>query len=152
MRLVPAKVGDAAAMALVHARAFDPPWSEADFADLLAAPGGFGLLAVDAAEAPKGLVLARAIAGEAEILTLAVDPDRRREGLAWALLTGALAVAAASGAGEMFLEVAADNPAAIGLYAKAGFEPRGRRRGYYSRGDKTSVDALVLRLQLTPPP
>jgi ribosomal-protein-alanine N-acetyltransferase len=42
----------------------------------------------------------------------------------------------------MFLEVAADNAAALEFYAQAGFVEVGRRPRYYANG----ADALVLRL------
>jgi ribosomal protein S18 acetylase RimI-like enzyme len=43
----------------------------------------------------------------------------------------------------MFLEVGADNPHALALYAGLGFAKVGTRKGYYASGD-----ALVLRLPL----
>ena len=63
------------------------------------------------------------------------------------LLAAALARAEALGCETMFLEVAADNAAALGLYRTAGFVQAGLRRGYYHRpgGD---MDALVLRRDL----
>jgi ribosomal-protein-alanine N-acetyltransferase len=45
----------------------------------------------------------------------------------------------------MFLEVAADNTAARALYAAAGYQQVGQRRGYYAGG----IDALVLARPLT---
>jgi ribosomal-protein-alanine N-acetyltransferase len=90
----------------------------------------------------------RAIAGEAEVLTLAVEPAHRRRGAARALLRGALAQATAAGAEQAFLEVAADNAAALALYREEGFEEAGRRAGYYQRPGARAVDALVLRRSL----
>ena len=150
MILAPASVQDAAALAEVHARSFAAPWSAEDIAALLAAPGGYALLLGDADDAApvRGFLLARAIAGEAEILTLAVDPSHRRQGLARALLEAAIAMAVSAGAEAMFLEVAADNAAAVGLYQSAGFERVGSRRGYYARPGEAPVDALVLRRAL----
>jgi ribosomal-protein-alanine N-acetyltransferase len=111
---------------------------------MLRMPGGFGLWRPGA-----GFVLVRAIAGEAEILTLAVLPEARRQGLGQGLMAAALARAAARGAAAMLLEVATDNAPAQALYASLGFAKVGRRRRYYADGR----DALVLRreLALTPP-
>ncbi len=148
MRLDPASPIDAAAMAALHAAAFDAPWGEADIAQLLMSPGGFGIVARGAGQAPAGFILARAIAGEAEILTLAVDPAARRGGIGLALLTAAIGLARENAAASMFLEVADDNPAALALYARAGFIEAGRRRGYYRRAGGAAVDARVLRLDL----
>jgi len=148
MRLGPASLVDAADMAALHAGAFDAPWREPDIAQILASPGGFGVVARDGGRPPAGFILARAIAGEAEILTLAVDPASRRGGIGLALLTAAIGIAQENGAAAMFLEVADDNAAALALYARAGFAEAGRRRGYYRRAGGTAVDARVLRLDL----
>jgi ribosomal-protein-alanine N-acetyltransferase len=146
MKLRAADASDALALAKAHASAFAAPWPPEAFAGLLGAPGVFALAAV--ADAPVGLILMRAIAGEAEVLTLAVEPSHRRRGVARALLEAGLAQAAAAGAEACFLEVAADNPAAVALYRAAGFETAGHRRGYYRRPDGEEVDALVLRRTL----
>lgn len=146
MILDPVQSADAPALAGVHALAFDHGWGADEIAELIASPGGFGLQ-VRRDGATLGFILARAIAGEAEILTLAVDPAARRQGLARALTTAAMAAAEAAGAEAMFLEVAADNPAAIGLYQATGFAQVGLRPRYYPRGNLT-VDALVMRRDL----
>ncbi len=102
-------------------------------------PGVFALI-----DSRGGMVMARVAADEAEILTLAVLPEQRRQGLGRALLTEAAAVAAGHGAVAMFLEVALRNVAARGLYEAMGFALVGQRRRYYADGD----DALVLRKEL----
>jgi [ribosomal protein S18]-alanine N-acetyltransferase len=106
---------------------------------MLEMAGSFGLVMPG-----HGFVLARAAAGEAEILTLAVVPAARRQGVGSALLAGAMAAACARGAAEMFLEVAASNAAAHALYAGLGFTEVGRRPRYYADG----ADAFVLRRTL----
>jgi [ribosomal protein S18]-alanine N-acetyltransferase len=131
-------------LAAVHALAFDPPWTAADIGALMSSPGAFAL----AARAPIGLagfILGRVAADEAEVLTLAVHPDCRRRGVATKLLGGAVGVARARGARSLFLEVSADNSAAIALYSGAGFDRVGERKGYYVRAEG-SAPALVMRL------
>jgi len=152
MRLQPVGADEAAALVQLHASSFDSPWSAADIAELLTGPGGFGLAAVDDDAEFQAFILARAIAGEAEILTLAVAPARRRAGLARALVEAAAGVAASLGAESLFLEVAADNDAAIGLYRAAGFAEVGRRRGYYPRKAAAAIDALIMRRGLNSAP
>jgi ribosomal-protein-alanine N-acetyltransferase len=151
VRLRPAALEDAPALEALHARAFDRPWSAADIGRLMHMLGGFGVLAEDG-DGPAGFVLARAIGGEGEILTLAVSPRARRRGIGAALVEAAAAAAAGRGAGALFLEVAADNAAAIALYRKAGFRDAGLRRGYYAREGAPPADALVLRRPLNTPP
>ncbi|WP_394197106.1 GNAT family N-acetyltransferase [Litoreibacter albidus] len=127
------------AQAALHAKCFTTPrpWSAAEFASL--APSSFTL------SHPHGFLLGRVVADEAELLTLAVDPAARRQGIARHLVETFKSTAAAQGASTAFLEVAADNTAAIALYRATGFEPAGRRRGYYRRADAPALDALVLR-------
>ena len=133
-------------LAAVHWQAFTPGWSAAELTELLDSPGVFALLAQ--AEEPCGMILCRAVAGEAEILTLAVAPPARRQGLARALVAAAAGLARQAKAAEMFLEVATDNIAALRLYEQAGFQRAGLRRGYYDRGDGVRTDAVVMRLDL----
>lgn len=135
----------AEALARLHARAFAPTgrgWSAAEFSYLIDAPH------CHLAHETHGFALARVIAGEAELLTLATDPDHRREGIAARLLTQVERRVAEAGAERQFLEVAQDNPAARALYARAGYAETGRRAGYYARPGGTPVDALVLAKDL----
>lgn len=140
-----ATVADAAALADIHGQAFDPPWRTPDLLALLQQPEVFGLVG------PQSFILMRVVAGEAEVLTLAVAPPARRQGLARMLLATALDRAGRDGAQAVFLEVADDNPVALALYWSAGFEQVGRRRGYYGRAEAAGVDALVLRRDLNSP-
>jgi len=146
VKLRPANAADAAAMARVHAAAFPAPWSAADIQSFAEEPGGFALVA----ESPTGMagfILCRVMAGEAEVLTLAVRPKSRRRGVAMSLVEAALAFAART-AKAMLLEVAEDNPGALALYARIGFRAVGRRAGYYARSGAASVDAIVMRRAL----
>jgi len=139
MSLRPAGAEDVPALAALHALAFDHPWGASELAGLMASPGAFALLVEG-----EGFILCRAIAGEAEILTLAVDPAVRRRGTGRALVEAAAGLALLAPAETLFLEVAADNFAALALYRAAGFEQVGLRRGYYASG----ADALVMRRAL----
>ena len=127
-------------MARLHGLSFvvPRPWSEAEIAGLLASPLCFVLTG------DQGFLMGRAVAGEAEVLTLAVAPAARRQGGGAALVAGFLAEAKARGAAVAFLEVAADNLGARGLYAAAGFGETGLRRGYYHGTDGRAVDAIVM--------
>lgn len=132
----------AARLADVHATAFAAPWDAGAFEALLAQAGVFAL------EQPDGFILLRAVADEAEILTLAVRPARRGQGLGTRLVSEGMTAAAARGATRLFLEVADDNTAALALYARAGFAEAGRRRDYYARPDGGRRDALILTRKL----
>ena len=127
-------------MATLHAACFaiPRPWSAGEIADLLASPQVF------ACAESAGFAMGRAAADEAELLTLAVDPARRRQGIGARLVESFAAAARARGAQRAYLEVAADNTAAIALYLQAGFAVCGRRRGYYHPAGAKPVDALVM--------
>ncbi|WP_281824740.1 GNAT family N-acetyltransferase [Jannaschia rubra] len=126
-------------MAALHGLCFSGTarWPAEAFARTLE---GRGIFVVEAA---GGFALGRAVADEAELLTFAVHPDRRRLGIGRDLLERFEAAARDRGAVSAYLEVAADNDAARALYAGAGWDVAGRRAGYYGAGD-----ALILRKAL----
>ncbi len=132
-------------LAALHARCFrtPPPWSAADFATFVADPLAFLLVEGDA-----GFLLGRAVAGEAELLMLAVAPESRRLGLGRRLVARFVYQAQLRQAQRAFLEVSAENPAAIALYDSAGFRAEGRRRGYYATPQGARIDALVMARDL----
>lgn len=136
------------ALAALAARAYthQKPWSAQAFADTLARP--HALLAVT----EHAFVLGLVVADEAEILALAADPDRQREGHATAALAQFHADAAKRGAARVFLEVASRNAPAIALYTAQGYSPVGKRRAYYPQPDGTADDALVLARDLAADP
>jgi len=149
MRLRPALDADRQSLAATHQLCFPgAAWPAEELGDLLASPGGYGVVAQAGPDAIDGFIICRTLAGEAEVLTLAVAPDQRRAGLARALIEAAASLARCGGAGALFLEVAADNDPAIALYQASGFERVGLRRGYYRRGRTAPIDALVYRRPL----
>jgi len=115
-------------------------------------PGALAFLAsgpIGRDEEPLGFVLLRTIAGEAEIISIGVRPEARRRGIGRRLLEAALAAAAAGGAERLFLEVAADNYQALGLYLSHDFTEVGRRPNYYQRNGG-GIMALVLSKPILP--
>jgi ribosomal-protein-alanine N-acetyltransferase len=81
------------------------------------------------------------IVDELHINTIAVDPARRRAGLATSLMRQVMDEGARSGATKATLEVRASNEAGRRLYAKLGFVESGLRAGYYRQPDE---DAVIL--------
>lgn len=128
-------------MADIHAACFTQPrpWSAAEFADLCASP----LCQVSTLEG--GFAITRRAGPEAELLTIAVHPDARRQGKARALLTESLTELQSSGCEEIFLEVVADNHPAIALYKAAGFTELSYRKDYYNGVNGSKSAALVMR-------
>ncbi len=134
----------AAELAALHALCFTVPrpWSADEIAAFERDPLCFVLTE------SESFLIGRAVAGEAELLTLAVAPQARRRGLGGRLVTRFLYQARLRGAQSAFLEVAADNGPALALYQRAGFTQTGRRPRYY-HGAGGPVDALILARTLT---
>ncbi|MBF4461636.1 MULTISPECIES: ribosomal protein S18-alanine N-acetyltransferase [unclassified Rathayibacter] len=86
---------------------------------------------------------------EGDVQTIAVAASARRTGLGRRLLRALLGAARERGAGEVFLEVRADNPVAQTLYRSEGFAEIGVRPAYYQ---PDGVDALIMRLALRADP
>ncbi len=132
---------------MCHARAFagqGRAWSEVEFTSLLQSPHVFCV------GNEHTFALGRAVAGEAELLTLATDPAQQRQGLGRIALLAFEDAARKRGADTCFLEVAADNVAATSLYRHAGFEEIARRAAYYDKPSGSRADALVLQKSLLP--
>lgn len=134
-------------MARIHKAAFRDgrPWKQDEFAELLAGAGVFVAATQDC------FALVRVIADEAELLTIATDPAHQRRGLARACMHDWMARATELGAHIAFLEMAADNMAAGGLYRACGFEQTGLRRNYYRREGGEPVDAILMSRPLPAP-
>ncbi|KAB0540783.1 ribosomal protein S18-alanine N-acetyltransferase [Pseudochrobactrum algeriensis] len=137
-----------AELADLHAPAFHHAWSEEDFAGMLSQGNIFGFIArpVGKPKQAAGFVLARLVAGEAEILTIAVSSAFQRRGIGRDLMEAVLRHLHHERAESLFLEVDESNVAAQALYRRLGFIQVGQRPAYYETGHGRS-NALVLRRQ-----
>ena len=140
------------AAARLHALSFARGWSEEEMAALILDPQVEAQALVRSTllrgQTVDGFVLSRLAVDEAEILTIAIDPDQRGQGLGRKLLSNHLARLGARGITVLFLEVEQDNTLASALYARAGFVEVGRRPAYYTKPDGTRSEALVLKRDL----
>lgn len=123
---------DAQAMADIHAQSFERSWPTLDMAVHTQRDLCFGI--ERNAELAAFIILSCA-AEQSEILTIATAKASRRQGLAQQLLQDAMGQLQSQNVTEVFLEVAEDNPAAMALYKNTGFQPIGRRPGYYRRAE-----------------
>ncbi|MFK7875964.1 MAG: GNAT family N-acetyltransferase [Paracoccaceae bacterium] len=122
------------ALANIHKAAFPKSaWTAESFAQLLKNP------TTQVLTRPNAFLIACVIPPEAEILTLAVAPEVRRTGLAAHMIEELK-----SQHTHIFLEVRADNRAAIQLYERSGFTLTGRRAGYYRATGQPPIDALLM--------
>jgi len=134
---------DAAAIAALHGVSFQRGWGEDEIRRLLIDRNVVAHRAM-LGSTMIGFILSRMAAGEAEILSVAIAPNRRGGGYAGPLLDLHLRQLAGFAVRAVFLEVDEDNVAARALYRRAGFREVGRRDGYYQSGGA----ALVLRRDL----
>lgn len=145
--IAPANAGDARALARIHASAFPrAAWTKSALEELFQMPGAMGLMATGP-EGPRGFVLARLAADEAEIITLAVHLKTRRKGIAALLMQNIMQRLRDSGATQIFLEVAANNEPALRLYDSLNFGRAGVRKGYYEEQSER-IDAVLMMRRL----
>jgi ribosomal-protein-alanine N-acetyltransferase len=123
----------------IERRSFPTPWSLAMFVLELSKASGICLAALDGDELVGYSVCSR-YDTVWHLMNVAVNPDRRREGVAGALLTRLFDEADKPGE-QYTLEVRPSNAGAIALYERFGFKRAGLRKGYYHDNKE---DALIM--------
>ncbi len=122
-------------------------WSKAELQYFLRYPGNIAVVAEE-----DGRIAGFAIAGSqlrkgarvGRLITIDVDSSMRRRGIGHQLLQAIEEQLRNQKAVAMILEVAIDNLAAQGFYARHGFVKTGRIPGYYL----DRIDALVMEKPL----
>lgn len=157
-RILPVRleVGDSSdlegVMAVMSA-AFDPGygegWSRSQCAGILPLSGVILTIARDDLGQVRGFALQRTIAGESELLLLAVHRSARHGGIGGRLLDQFVDTSRAGGATRLHLEVRDGNPATA-MYRAYGFAAAGRRSKYYRGSDGRLFDAVTMALDLKP--
>lgn len=123
----------------IERRAFPTPWSLAMFVLELSKPGGVCLAATDADGSLVGHLICSRYDTVWHLMNVAVEPGRRREGIATRLLAELLERVGEEA--SLTLEVRASNAAAIALYERLGFRSAGRRPRYYQ---DNAEDAVIM--------
>ncbi|HPF35807.1 MAG TPA: ribosomal protein S18-alanine N-acetyltransferase [Candidatus Krumholzibacteria bacterium] len=125
---------------------FDDPWPPLLLHEELVRDARRRPLVVEDDGALAGFLMAWVVVDEYHVVNLAVDPGRRRRGLAARLLAAGLDEAVGDGCVSATLEVRASNAGAIAFYGAHGFVQVGRRPRYYADNGE---DALILTVELT---
>jgi ribosomal-protein-alanine N-acetyltransferase len=132
-------------MAIEDAVFADDAWSRQNMVAELRQPNGHYLVAhppgEDRIDAYAGLYAPKG-SPTADIQTIAVAPQARRQGLGRVMMLQLINAARRRGAQEVFLEVRADNAEAQSLYRSLGFDALSVRKRYYKGG----IDAIIMRL------
>ena len=123
---------------------FPEPWSFTTWEDEL---GGrlSHYIAVEQAGIPVAYGGFWLVAGEAQVMRLAVTPEKRGQKLGLFLVDAMLQEAKKLSATEMTLEVRAGNEPALHTYRHLGFVSCGRRPHYY---EDNGEDAILMRRDL----
>lgn len=114
------------------------PWSEESFRNEIKTDHGIFIVAEEGTEI-VGFAGVWVVVDEAHIITVAVDEDHRRKGVANKLITELLLRAQSVGATCSTLEVRAGNEPAKKLYESIGFKPAGIRKRYYPDNKEDAV-------------
>lgn len=125
---------------------FSHPWREADFLASLTDPTRCFLTAMEG-EYLLGYCGLQVGGDQGDVLTVGVDPARRRQGIGLVLMRELIREAARMGVQSLFLEVRESNGSARGLYEKLGFQLLGKRPGYYKDPAEDGM-IYVLEVQL----
>jgi ribosomal-protein-alanine N-acetyltransferase len=143
-----ATLADAPRLAELHGASFHRGWGEGEFESML---GESNTLVHRLKLGRKiiGFAASRFGADEAEILSIAIDPRHRGQGLSRNLLLTHLGHLAARGVRTIFLEVEENNRPALRLYEGAGFAVVGRRETYYRDASGEQSNALLMRRDLS---
>lgn len=131
---------DADAVAAIEEKSFAMPWKRDDF--WREAKNELATYIVGELD---GKIIAYAGAwvsfNQAEVMSVAVDPSFRGQGVGTILFGELIKAVKARGATAITLEVRPSNEAAIKLYKNFGLRSVGRRKGYYLDNGE---DALIM--------
>ena len=113
-------------------------WSRDSFLEAVRDPGSLALV-FESDRLVTGFLIGRLVQEQAEILNLAVAPNRRHQGVATRLLEAALAKFRLQATETAYLEVRESNAVGIAFYFRHGFSPVGRRKDYYQGPTEAAV-------------
>ncbi len=119
------------------------PMDEVQLREELARPWSHVWVVREEDELPVAFLVAWHVADELHVLNVATRVDRRRRGMARALIDCAVAYARTGGVRHLLLEVRRSNRAAIALYRGAGFFAMGVRARYYP-DNEDGVEMVLL--------
>ena len=144
----PATLRDAPRLAQLHAASFHRGWGDGEFESMIAERNTL-VHRLRLGRKTVGFAVSRIGADEAEILSIAIDADKRGRGLSRNLLLTHLGHLAGRGVRRIFLEVEENNAPARQLYERCGFAIVGRRERYYQQPSGEQLNALLMRRDLS---
>ncbi len=151
LQFTPAKLADLEQIMVIERVSFPYPWTEGMVcSELSGGPYSFSYVTKDPAkDRIIAYVFMRALYDELHLLSIAVDPAWRRQGIGDELIGLVLKTVREKGLKRITLEVRVSNRPACRLYRKFGFKEVGLRRQYYC---KPTENGLVLQYDVAPQP
>ncbi|ENN94208.1 ribosomal protein S18-alanine N-acetyltransferase [Bartonella bovis] len=134
---------DSALLHQIHQNCFIPAWEEQTFDTFLKDNSIFGykVCLINQPDQILGFCLCRLILDEAEIITIAVQPHYRKQGIGCLLIDSILCYLQHARATKLFLEVEETNLSALALYQYFEFKKIAKRLAYYQlpNGRKNAI-------------
>lgn len=132
---------DLEAVERVSHASFEQDGERPEFEDELDRPYARCFVAYDINHMCIGYALGWRLGDVLDVISVAVLPAARQQGVGVALMRALMKVGKEEGAESLCLDVRASNAPAIALYTKLGFTAVGKRRAYYRDGE----DALTMQ-------
>ena len=133
---------DSEKAAIVESDSLSTAWSKKQIIDSI--NNDFAVYAVAVTENEVcGIGSMYCVAGEGQIMNIAVSEEYRRRGIAEGIMNFLDGEALKRNCDIITLEVAENNLSALSLYKKCGYSPVGRRKGFYG-----GVDAIIMEKRL----
>lgn len=128
----------------VEQRCFNDPWTLESIVESLNNKNCHYFVAVQD-EVVVGFIGLLLVAGECEIINVAVLPESSNQGIGKELMQASLLFLQEKSTEKVYLEVRESNQKALALYGYYDFQPIGIRRQYYGNPIE---DAIVMCLEL----
>ena len=130
-------------VAEIERQCFSKPWTEEELEKCFGLEN-YRFFVSETASGAVGYVGIAKCADEGDVITLAVLPEYRRQGMALKLMETVLGYAEREGVNCLFLEVRVSNIPARTLYEKLGFRTVGLRPDYY---EAPRENALLMKYE-----
>ncbi len=134
--------GDEVIASEIEKSCLDTAWSEKQIGETLDNENAIYIVALCENEI-CGIGSMYCIAGEGQIMNIAVSAHHRRKGIAEGIMQSLLESATEKNCENITLEVAENNISAISLYKKCGYSVIARRKGFYK-----GIDALIMEISI----
>ena len=141
-----AKPEDIADIVAIRKAVGEDDWSLFSINQLLA--NDYKAIVAKDGRTTQGFIIFNQVLESAEIISIAVDPNFQKQGIATLLMQHLIDNDVKKETKEIFLEVACDNRPAINLYTKIGFKKVGTRPKYYLRNE-SRIDAYIMKINFS---